>query len=60
MLRKVINAHEEQQSLIDISRNIKKRSRDEEDSDDDSNYKELLEDIIRMKKPRVSGNSSLK
>ena len=60
MLRKVINAHEEQQSLIDISRNIKKRSRDEEDSDDDSNYEELLEDIIRMKKPRVSGNSSLK
>jgi hypothetical protein len=49
MLREVINAHEEQQSFIDISRNITKRSRDEEDSDDDSNVEDLLEDILCLK-----------
>ena len=59
MLRDVINAHEKQQSFIDadVSCN-KKRPRDEENSDDDSdsNGEDLLEEILRLKKPRVANN----
>jgi hypothetical protein len=59
MLREVINAHEEQQSFVDVdvSCNIKKRPRDEENSDDDSNGEDLLEEILRLKKPWVAGDS---
>lgn len=57
MLREVIKDHEEQQSFINISRDIKKRPRDEGDSDDDSNVEDLLGEILRLKKPRVAGDS---
>ena len=57
MLRDVINAHEELQSFVDVSRNIKKHPWDEEDSDDNRNVGDLLEEILRLKKPWVTSNS---
>jgi len=56
MLQEVINAHEEQQSFIDISQNIMKHPWGE-DSDDDSNVEDLLEDILCLKKCQLAGNS---
>lgn len=60
ILREVINDHEEQQSFLDVSRDIKKRQRneDEENADDDSNVKDLIDDILRLKKRRVAVPSS--
>jgi hypothetical protein len=50
-LRRVIGAHEKQQSYLDISRDIKKRAHDE--GLDDRNKEDVAGEIERLKKPQL-------
>lgn len=51
-LQRVIDAHEKQQSYLDINREIKKRLHDEEDIYD-WNKEDVAGQIERLKRPRV-------
>ena len=51
-LRRVIDAHEKQQSYLDINSDIKKCLRDEEDIHD-WNKEDVAGQIERLKRPRV-------
>ena len=51
-IRRTISAHEKQQSYSDISRDIKKRLRDE-GSFYDKNREDVAGEIERLKRPRV-------
>ena len=51
-LQRVIDAHEKQQSYLDINREIKKRLRDEEDIHE-WNKEDVAGQIERLKRPRV-------
>ena len=56
----MINDHKEQQHLLDVSQDIKKwqQDEDEENTDDDSNVKDLINNILCLKKRQVAVPSS--